>query len=76
MIVEVSKLKKAYGSKVVLDGLDLAVPEGIVYGLVGKNGAGKTTLLNILSGISEATSGECAICGEKIRRGEYSSGLA
>lgn len=55
-MVEVDKLTKAYGNNVVLKDLCLSIPEGSVYGLVGKNGAGKTTLLNILAGISEATS--------------------
>ena len=75
MILEVNRLKKSFGSKHVLNGIDLRIPDASVYGLVGKNGAGKTTFLNILAGISDADSGECIISGEKIRRGHYSSGL-
>ncbi|MFJ8938600.1 ATP-binding cassette domain-containing protein [Streptomyces sp. NPDC102365] len=42
-------LRKSYGDKVVLDGIDLAVPTGTVFSLLGPNGAGKTTVVNILS---------------------------
>ena len=75
MMVEVNKLQKAYGRKLVLNDLYLSIPEGAVYGLVGKNGAGKTTLLNILAGISEATAGECTVLGERVSKGQYSTGV-
>ncbi|UUU30066.1 ATP-binding cassette domain-containing protein [Streptomyces sp. CA-210063] len=42
-------LRKSYGDKVVLDGIDLAVPEGTIFSLLGPNGAGKTTAVKILS---------------------------
>ena len=42
-------LRKSYGDKVVLDGVDLAVPEGTIFSLLGPNGAGKTTAVNILT---------------------------
>ncbi|MEV5439992.1 ATP-binding cassette domain-containing protein [Streptomyces sp. NPDC052682] len=42
-------LRKSYGDKVVLDGVDLAIPEGTVFSLLGPNGAGKTTTVKILS---------------------------
>ena len=57
MIVSTTALVKRYGDTLALDGVDLAVPEGTVYGLVGPNGAGKTTLLGILTGLRSATSG-------------------
>ena len=57
MIVETSALVKRYGSHAALEGIDLRVPDGSVYGLVGPNGAGKTTLLGILSGLRRPTSG-------------------
>ncbi|MFD5647461.1 ATP-binding cassette domain-containing protein, partial [Streptomyces anulatus] len=40
-------LRKSYGDKVVLDGIDLAVPAGTVFALLGPNGAGKTTVVKI-----------------------------
>ena len=47
--ITVAGLRKAYGSKQVLDGVDLTVPAGTVFALLGPNGAGKTTIVHILS---------------------------
>lgn len=57
MIVSTHRLRKEYGSTVALDGVELRVPTGSVYGLVGPNGAGKTTLLGVLAGLRRPTSG-------------------
>ena len=57
-ILEVRNLVKQYPSVVAVNGLSLAVPEGICFGLLGPNGAGKTTTIEIMEGILEATSGE------------------
>src|SRR6266545_4143303 len=51
-------LCKAYGEKVVLDGIDLQVPVGTVFSLLGPNGAGKTTTVQILSTLISADAGE------------------
>jgi ABC-2 type transport system ATP-binding protein len=61
MIVGTTGLTKRYGSHTALDGVDLAVPPGSVYGLVGPNGAGKTTLLGLLAGLRRPTAGELRI---------------
>jgi ABC-2 type transport system ATP-binding protein len=47
--ISVTGLRKSFGPKVVLDGLDLTVPEGTVFALLGPNGAGKTTTVDSLS---------------------------
>ena len=57
-ILEVRNLIKQYPNVTAVDGLSLAVPEGICFGLLGPNGAGKTTTIEIMEGILEATSGE------------------
>jgi ABC-2 type transport system ATP-binding protein len=57
-ILEVRSLVKQYPSVTAVDGLSLAVPEGICLGLLGPNGAGKTTTIEIMEGILTATSGE------------------
>ena len=44
-------LRKSYGSRLALDGLDLSVPTGVVYGFLGPNGAGKTTTMRLLTGL-------------------------
>lgn len=61
MSVATRSLRKEYGDTVALDGVNLTVPTGIVYGLVGPNGAGKTTLLGILAGLRRASAGEVTI---------------
>ena len=50
--IEARNLRKAYGSTVALDGLDLRVDEGRIVGLIGPNGAGKTTALNAILGLT------------------------
>ena len=49
LAIAANGLRKSYGEKVVLDGVDLAVPEGTIFSLLGPNGAGKTTAVKILS---------------------------
>ncbi|MEU1852734.1 ATP-binding cassette domain-containing protein [Streptomyces sp. NPDC019990] len=56
-------LRKSYGAKTVLDGVDLAVPEGTVFSLLGPNGAGKTTAVKILSTLLRADAGEIRVGG-------------
>ncbi|MEU2508012.1 ATP-binding cassette domain-containing protein, partial [Streptomyces sp. NPDC007863] len=59
-------LRKSYGDKVVLDGVDLAVPEGTIFALLGPNGAGKTTAVKILSTLVTADAGHAAIAGHDL----------
>ncbi|MFI5675589.1 ATP-binding cassette domain-containing protein [Streptomyces cellulosae] len=59
-------LRKAYGDKTVLDGIDLAVPEGTVFSLLGPNGAGKTTVVKILSTLITADAGELHVGGHAL----------
>lgn len=59
-------LRKNYGPRRALDGLDLSVPEGVVYGFLGPNGAGKTTTLRTISGLIRPTSGEILFQGKRI----------
>ncbi|MGW5329208.1 ATP-binding cassette domain-containing protein [Streptomyces sp. NPDC004014] len=49
LAIAANGLRKSYGDKTVLDGVDLAVPQGTIFSLLGPNGAGKTTAVNILS---------------------------
>src|SRR5580692_5365613 len=50
--IEAHRLRKAYGSTVALDGIDLSVQEGRILGLIGPNGAGKSTALNAILGLT------------------------
>jgi ABC-2 type transport system ATP-binding protein len=61
--IAVRSLRKAYGSKVVLDGIDLDVPAGSIFALLGPNGAGKTTIVNILSTLVAADGGSARVAG-------------
>ncbi len=62
-VVETSGLTKRYGPLVAVDGLDLRVTEGEVYGLLGPNGAGKTTTIMMLLGLTEPTDGTARVLG-------------
>ncbi|MER5198615.1 ATP-binding cassette domain-containing protein, partial [Streptomyces sp. NPDC002884] len=59
-------LRKSYGDKTVLDGIDLAVPEGTVFSLLGPNGAGKTTAVKILSTLITADGGQAQVAGHDL----------
>lgn len=62
-MIEVKDLRHAFGEKVVLDGIDLTVPENTIMGLVGINGAGKSTFLRLLAGVYLPNSGTVAYDG-------------
>ena len=61
VIIQTHQLTKQYGQALALDHVDLSIPKGSIYGLVGNNGAGKTTLLKILLGQVFPTSGSFSI---------------
>lgn len=67
-LLATSALRKSYGRRTVIDGLDLCVPEGSVYGFLGRNGAGKTTTLRMLLGILRPNSGTITYDGTTVRR--------
>lgn len=64
--VEISKLRKTYGDKTVLDIDALEIAEGELVGLVGNNGAGKTTMMRLLLDIIQASAGHASICGKRV----------
>ncbi|MBE1490671.1 ATP-binding cassette domain-containing protein [Plantactinospora soyae] len=66
--IAVTELRRSYGNQVVLDGIDLYVPEGTIFSLLGPNGAGKTTMVQILSTLIRADAGEVRICGHDVAR--------
>lgn len=69
-VVEMAAVTKAYGRKVfALNQLDLSVPEGGVFGLIGPNGCGKTTTLRVLLGLARPDSGGVTMLGEPVPRG-------
>ncbi len=67
-VLEVRGLKRHFGKVPAVDGVDLTVHEGEIYGFLGINGAGKTTTIRILLGIIAAESGTISLLGETTRR--------
>ena len=63
LAVEARGLVKSFNGTCAVDGVDLAVPEGAIYGVLGPNGAGKTTTLRMLLGIIEPDAGERLVLG-------------
>jgi ABC-2 type transport system ATP-binding protein len=61
-------LRKSFGDKVVLDGIDLHVAEGTIFSLLGPNGAGKTTAVQILSTLIGSNGGELRVAGHDLAR--------
>ena len=65
-MLELKNVTKTFGAFKALDGLNLTVPKGAVYGLVGPNGAGKSTAIRHITGVYRADSGEVTLNGQKI----------
>jgi ABC-2 type transport system ATP-binding protein len=63
-VITTHRLTKYYGGKPVVDQLELRVPEGSVYGLLGRNGAGKSTTIKMLLGMVHPDFGRCELFGE------------
>jgi ABC-2 type transport system ATP-binding protein len=64
--IEARGLTKRFGSILALDGLDLVVPRGSIFGLLGPNGAGKTTTIRILTGLARPTAGSASVVGLEV----------
>src|SRR5690242_588391 len=61
--IEATGLRKRFGGVVALDGIDLHVPKGVVFGLLGPNGAGKTTAVRILTTLLRPDEGSAHVAG-------------
>ncbi len=68
LAVDARGLRKSFGDRVVLDGIDLAVAEGSVFALIGPNGSGKTTTVWVLSTILPADAGMVRVAGHDVNR--------
>lgn len=63
LAIETHGLVKRFGHRSAVDGIDLSVPRGAVYGFLGPNGSGKTTTIRVLLGLASANSGEIRVLG-------------
>ena len=68
-IISIKDLRMSYGSKKVLNGIDLEIPRGQIIGYIGTNGAGKSTTIKIMLGILEGYQGKVEILGQDINNG-------
>jgi ABC-2 type transport system ATP-binding protein len=68
LVIATNDLTKIYGQKVVVDHLNLAVPQGSICGFLGSNGAGKTTTIKLLLGLTKPSSGIGTVFGKSIVR--------
>lgn len=73
--IEIASLRKSFGSHAALNGLDLRVPAGSVFGFLGRNGAGKTTTIKHLLGFIKADSGSAHIFGQAVADSSASLGI-
>lgn len=69
-MIELIGLEKSFGTKQVLSGVNLTIPDGNIFGLVGINGAGKSTLLRLLAGVLRADGGQILADGEAVYENE------
>lgn len=69
-MLNITNLKKNFGDKEVLKGLNLSVPEKSIFGFIGKNGAGKTTTMKMVLGLLKPDEGEITVAGEKVVYGQ------
>ncbi|MGN1084731.1 MAG: ATP-binding cassette domain-containing protein [Lachnospiraceae bacterium] len=69
-MLQITDLKKRFGEKEVLKGVELSVPEKSVFGFIGKNGAGKTTTMKAVLGLLKPDAGEIKVAGEKVVCGQ------
>ena len=69
-VLTIQNLSKSFGKQKIIDGLSMSVPEGSVFGFIGKNGAGKTTTMKMVLGLLQPDSGNIFVCNEPVRFGQ------
>ena len=72
-MLRISGLRKRFGEKEVLRGVDLTVPAGSIFGFIGRNGAGKTTAMKTVLGLLKSDGGEIYVNGERAVYGQTST---
>jgi ABC-2 type transport system ATP-binding protein len=67
-VVTITNLRKEFDDLVAVQGLDVSIPEGEIYGLIGPNGAGKTTTIRMACGLLEPTGGRVTVADVDVHR--------
>jgi ABC-2 type transport system ATP-binding protein len=67
-MIELRRVVKKFGTFVAVNGIDLHIPRGQLYGFLGPNGAGKTTTIRMMTGLYRPTSGVCIVNGYDVQR--------
>ena len=67
-VIETQDLTRRFGSLLAVEGLDLAIHPGEIFGIVGPDGAGKTTSLRLLAGLLKITRGSASVLGRDLRK--------
>lgn len=75
-VIQINGLTKAYGGTRAVDGLNMRVGQGDIYGFVGKNGAGKSTTMKMIAGLVTPTSGSIKLFDEQRADGGFSSAFS
>lgn len=66
-VIQTKQLTRVFGEQTAVNGVDLHVKKGKIYGLLGRNGAGKTTIMKMILGLTPITSGEIEVFGKNIK---------
>lgn len=69
-VLTIQGLSKSFETQKIIDNLNMSVPEGSVFGFIGKNGAGKTTTMKMVLGLLQPDSGKICVCDEPVRFGQ------
>ena len=73
MTIEIKNLKKSFGKKEAVKGINLTVPQGSFFGFLGPNGAGKTTTIRMITGLLAPTEGDAILAGHSIITEEFAA---
>ena len=65
-VLTVQNLSKCFGKQKIIENLNMSVPEGSVFGFIGKNGAGKTTTMKMVLGLLQPDSGKIHVCNDPV----------
>src|SRR5512135_96188 len=74
-IAAVSRLTQRYGKLTALDTVTLAIPSGVMAGIIGPDGVGKSTLLSIVAGVRRVQSGEVEVLGGDMKQARHRSAV-